>query len=149
ESEWLRIPVPPLIDTDMFKRARAQLESNLALSKRNKKNEYLLAGRIRCVCGRSRAGEGPLRGKHLYYRCSDRVLSMPLPPTCRRKSINARVADQLVWQQVSSMMSSPQLLESQVTQWLESRQNQSQSKPEETEMLRIEIAKKKKEEDRY
>jgi site-specific DNA recombinase len=149
ESEWLKISVPPLIDADLFNRARAQLESNLALCQRNKKNEYLLAGRIRCVCGRSRAGEGPLRGKHLYYRCTDRVLSMPLPPTCQKRSINARVADQLVWQQVSSLMSSPQLLESQVARWMESRENQSQFNPEGKEVLRSEIAKKKKEEDRY
>jgi site-specific DNA recombinase len=70
KEEWVIIPVPAIIDKELFERARAQLGANYALSKRNKKNEYLLAGKIRCVCGRTRSGEGVLHGKHLYYRCS-------------------------------------------------------------------------------
>src|SRR5262249_2970891 len=131
ESEWVKIPIPALIDRDLFERTRAQLESNLALCQRNKKNEYLLAGKIRCVCGRTRSGEGPLRGKHLYYRCTDRVLSFPLPAKCRERSINARVADRLVWEQVSSLMTSPDLLEVQVSRWMGSRKGQIKSTFEE------------------
>ena len=59
------IPVPAIIERDLFDRTRAQLATNYALCQRNKKNSYLLAGKIRCVCGRTRSGEGPLRGKHL------------------------------------------------------------------------------------
>jgi len=150
EHEWMKIPVPPLIDRDLFTRARAQLERNLALCQRNKKNEYLLAGKIRCVCGRTRSGEGPLRGKHLYYRCSDRAVSFPLPPKCGERSINARIADQLVWQQISGMMSSPELLGAQLARWIESKRTQSQpAGTENREALGNEIAKLKKEEDRY
>jgi site-specific DNA recombinase len=77
EEEWHLVPVPDIINKELFKRAQTQLATHTALSQRNKKNEYLLAGKIRCVSGRTRAGEGPLRGKHLYYRCSDRVSSFP------------------------------------------------------------------------
>ena len=90
EAEWLTIPVPAIIDKNVFARVRDKIEANFLLSQRNTKNEYLLTGRIYCVCGRKRAGEGPQRGKHLYYRCLDRVLSFPLPRTCMEAAVNAR-----------------------------------------------------------
>src|SRR5215831_5997897 len=133
-------PVPALINRDVFERTRAQLESNLALCQRNKKNEYLLAGKIRCVCGRTRSGEGPLRGKHLYYRCSDRAVSFPLPPKCCERSINARIADQLVWQQISGIMSSAQLLEVQVARWVSATYPPSEPAKQEREELRNKLA---------
>jgi site-specific DNA recombinase len=148
ESEWMKVPIPALIDRDLFNRAQDRLDSNLALCQRNKKNEYLLAGKIRCVCGRTRSGEGPLRGKHLYYRCSDRAVSFPLPPKCSERSINARIADQLVWEKISSMMSSPQLLEDQLARWLDGK-NQPAPDQEGKEVLRDEISKLRKQEDRY
>ena len=82
KEEWIFIPVPAIIDKDLFECTRAQLATNYALCIRNKKNAYLLAGKIRCVCGRTRSGEGPLKGKHLYYRCTDKVLRFPLPREC-------------------------------------------------------------------
>ncbi|MGY3695036.1 site-specific DNA recombinase [Bradyrhizobium sp. USDA 3240] len=126
-DEWFIIPVPAIIDKELFERARAQLDANFALSQRNKKNEYLLAGKIRCVCGRTRTGEGPMQGKHLYYRCSDRVLSFPLSATCKERGINARVADRLVWEKIANLMGSEELLSEQVSRWLGTRRAKLQS----------------------
>ena len=56
-EEWIFIPVPVIIDQDLFERTRAQLATNYAQCIRNKKNAYLLAGKIRCVCGRTRTGK--------------------------------------------------------------------------------------------
>ena len=149
EGEWMTIPVPSIVDRDLFNRARAQLQRNLALCQRNKKNQYLLAGKIRCVCGRTRSGEGPLRGKHLYYRCSDRAVSFPLPPKCGERSINARIADQLVWQKISSIMSSPQLLEAQLARWLSATYPPSEPAKQERDELGNKLARLRHEEDRY
>jgi len=118
ESEWIHIKVPAIFDTDadkeMFMRAQEQLKDNFQMSQRNKKNQYLLAGKIRCECGRSRAGEGPQRGKYLYYRCTGRVHSYPLPPACTQRGINAVIADQLVWDELYRLMTSPAHLSKQV-----------------------------------
>ncbi|MBR1070501.1 recombinase family protein [Bradyrhizobium liaoningense] len=124
KEEWIIITVPAIIDRNLFECARTQLNANYALSKRNKKNEYLLAGRIRCVCGRSRTGEGVLHGKHLYYRCSDRVLSFPLRGACKERGINARISDQLVWDKIVDLMSSPEMMMSQVERWVDSKQDE-------------------------
>ncbi|MGY3347176.1 site-specific DNA recombinase [Bradyrhizobium sp. USDA 4470] len=122
KEEWIVIKVPAIIDKEIFDRARAQLDANYALAKRNKKNDYLLAGKIRCTCGRSRTGEGVLHGKHIYYRCSDRVLRFPSPAICKERGISASVADELVWNKLVELMSSPELMLSQAERWLASRQ---------------------------
>jgi site-specific DNA recombinase len=70
-DKWTFINVPRIVDDKIFERAGQKLRDNFILMGRNKKNDYLLAGRIWCFCGRRRAGEGPQHGKHLYYRCTD------------------------------------------------------------------------------
>ncbi len=110
EEEWIKITTPALISRELFERAARQLAVNFAECQRNRKNEYLLSGKIYCGCGRRRAGEGPQRGKHLYYRCTDRVHSFPLPPKCAERGINARIADALVWKKTAGIMTSPELM---------------------------------------
>lgn len=148
-EEWIIINVPPIIDRDLFERARAQLDVNYALSKRNKKNEYLLAGKIRCICGRSRSGEGVLHGKHLYYRCTDRVLSFPLPAACRERGINARIADELVWHKIVDLMSSPELMLLQAERWLVSKQLKKSDSTSDVKVLENELASLREQLGRY
>src|SRR5262249_35860379 len=119
EEEWIKIPTPALIDSELFDRTQLQLKENIKLSRRNRKNEYLLSGKIRCACGSPRCGEGPQRGRHLYYRCAARTYSYPLPPTCSERGLNARIADQLVWEKIVQLMSSPELMRSQARRWIE------------------------------
>ncbi len=151
EEDWIasKIPVPPIIDEKLFIRAREQIKANFALCKRNKKNEYLLSGKIRCVCGRTRAGEGPQQGKHLYYRCTDRVLSAPLPRTCQERGLNARIADRLVWDKIAGLMSSPDLLEMYLKRWTNTRKNRAGSAVGDTKVMEKSILKLKEQEERY
>ncbi len=149
ESEWIKIPTPRLIEDDLFFRAVARLQSNFEMSSRNTKNDYLLAGKIWCTCGKRRAGEGPQRGKHLYYRCTDRVKSFPLPPTCKEAGLNARIVDKLLWDKVSNLMSSPELLVKQAERWLNNKRKGSPTSTINIEETEKEIAKLKIQEDRY
>lgn len=148
-EEWLTVPVPVVIDPVVFARARKQLDENFSICKRNKKNEYLLSGRIECTCGRKRTGEGALKGKHLYYRCTDRVLSFPLPPSCKERGINARIADHLVWEKVSGLMTSPKLLTQQVERWYNTQRAKVETAMTDTSVLKAEIEKIKVQEERY
>ena len=149
ESEWIIIPTPAIIDRELFIRTQQRLKDNFVMARRNRKNEYLLSGKIRCICGRTRAGEGPKRGKHLYYRCSDRVACYPLPPTCTEKGVNARIADELVWEQVARLMSSKELMLKQVERWAAGLSDGAQSTTIDTGAMQGEVAKLKKQEDRY
>ena len=148
ESEWLIIPVPLIISPELFYRAEKQRLANFELCKRNTKNEYLLAGRIFCECGIRRAGEGPQNGKFLYYRCSNRVYNFPLPPTCIKKSINARCTDKVVWDSIVALMTSPTLLQQQV-QRLQNKNEVIQQPDNYSAGLGKEIEKLKKQEERY
>jgi site-specific DNA recombinase len=108
-----------------------------------------MAGKIWCTCGKRRTGEGPQHGKHLYYRCSDRVNSYPLPPSCREKGVNARIADVLIWDKLAELMSSPELLKKQAERWFKSREANTRSAIEDTAILEKEVIKLKEQEDRY
>ncbi len=149
EEEWYKIPVPPLIDKELFFQARQQIENNGLMSSRNKKNQYLLSGRIYCTCGIKRHGEGPQHGKHLYYRCSDRIYSFPLKPKCLEKGFNARIADELVWNKITELMSSPKLMHEQTNRWLKARKFRIKSTIGDIKDIEKQIAKLKSEEERY
>ncbi len=149
ESEWIKIPVLKIIDKDLFDRAGAQLESNFLRSSRNTKNEYLFSGQIWCDCGQRRAGEGPQQGKHLYYRCTDRVKSFPLPAKCKEKGLNARIVDAMIWQKLAKLMSSPELIAKQMERWLKTQSTGSHGSVVNIQEIKKEIAKLKDQEDRY
>lgn len=149
ESEWIIIPTPKIIDKDLFNRVAEKLRSNFQMSSRNTKNEYMLVGKIWCGCGKRRAGEGPQHGKYLYYRCTDRVKSFPLPATCDERGINARIVDNLVWKKVSSLMNSPELLSKQVERWVNSQKQGVSTFTINIEVTNREIGKLKDQEDRY
>jgi len=151
ESEWITnsIPVPVIIDKKLFKKARKQLEDNYALCQRNVKNEYLLSKKIWCECGKTRAGEGPQKGKHLYYRCTDRVRSFPLPRKCMLGGVNARIADEMVWNKVVKLMSSPDLMTNQVERWLNNKKGSTNHIVADVSLMKKQVADLKIQEDRY
>ena len=149
KEEWITISVPAIVDRELFEKVGRQLKSNYALCTRNKKNEYLLAGKIYCNCGCRRAGEGPMHGKHLYYRCTDRIHNYPLPKTCLEKGMNARIADQLVWDKIKNLMCSPELIMKQAKAWFGKQHTKTEHSDISVNSLKTELDKLKKEESRY
>jgi len=150
KDEWITVKVSRIIEDDLFCRAGKQLRDNFKLMGRNKKNDYLLAGKIWCTCGRRRAGEGPQHGKHLYYRCTDRVYSFPLPRNCKAKGINARIADKAVWEALKEFMSTPEKMNAEVEQFLINHtKNETMDFVVDIEETKKEIAKLVEREKRY
>ena len=149
ESEWYIIPVPPIITKELFDRVRSRIEANFEFSKRNTKNEYLLTGIMFCICGKRRTGEGPQNGRYLYYRCCGRVNNFPLPATCFEKGIDARIADNLVWNKISELMTSTELLAEQNERFSNNEVINPTNFNENIADYESEIYKLKREEDRY
>jgi len=149
EEDWVEIKAPAILDENLFNKVQKQLKENYELTARNVKNQYLLSGKVYCTCGRRRTGEGPQKGKHLYYRCTDRVYMHPLPRKCQEKGINARIADKLVWDGVKSYMTSPAILKAQVKRWMSDQNKQVIQADKSVEELKKELTRIKKEEQRY
>jgi len=151
EEEWIasKIPVPVIINRELFYKARKRLETNFELSRRNTKNEYLLGGKIYCICGQRRTGEGALHGKHLYYRCIDRTLRHPLPKVCNEHGVNAKLADKLVWNEIAKLITSKKRLKVQAIRWLRKRQNKAKLNQGDLGAMLKEIGKLKEQDDRY
>jgi site-specific DNA recombinase len=148
-NEWIEIPTPKIISQELFDKTRQQLRENFELCNRNRINEYLLSGRIYCVCGSRRTGEGPQKGKHLYYRCADRVRSFPLKPNCLERGINARIADKITWDKISKLMSSPDLIRKQAERWINRKNIKKVDASGSIGTLEKELDGLKKEEQRY
>lgn len=149
KEEWIIVPIPAIIETEIFEKANKQLKTNFEFCKRNRKNEYLLAEKIFCACGKRRHGEGYYNKPNLYYRCDDRTLSFPLPAKCKEKGINARIADELVWKKIADLMSSPELLANQVERWFKNRQTKAKAEIVDVEVLKKEINKVNEQVERY
>lgn len=149
KSEWMYVPVPPIIGEDLFNRARAQLAKNAQLNPRSKKYEYLLGGRTYCTCGQKRTGAARNLGRNLYYDCCEKILCFPLPRQCHENPINARIADELVWQKISALMSSPELLTKQIERWMNKKRTRAQSTVADIPTIEKEIEKLKNQQERY
>ncbi|HRH55415.1 MAG TPA: recombinase family protein [Candidatus Paceibacterota bacterium] len=149
KEEWLSVPVPRIVDDEIFERVRVRLEAHVALNPRSRKYDYLLSGKVECVCGRKRVGAARKGGKYLYYDCCDKAYCFPLPRTCFENPISAGNADPLVWATLSDLMSNPDLLLEQAERWMNARKAKSKNAIGDTTATQKEIEKLKKEEERY
>jgi site-specific DNA recombinase len=149
-SEWVPISCPAIISKELFLKVQKQLKTNYQMSQRNKKNQYLLADMMFCTCGCTRAGEGPQKGKHLYYRCTDRVKRYPLTRNCFIKAVNARIADKLVWSEFSNLLTSQDTLERLLKKHITDRSSElTKPNQEQIDSLYAEKKKLEAEEKRY
>jgi site-specific DNA recombinase len=111
QQDWISIPVPPIIDTELFDSVQEQLQENQRRAQtRRKGSGFLLQGLIRCAhCGYALCGTR--NGHNSYYRCTgtdryrfreDRV--------CNSTSVRVEQLDSAVWQEVRSVLDHPERL---------------------------------------
>ena len=136
-EEWIAIEVPSIIDQETWELAREQLQRNKERAPRNnKKHDYLLKGLL--VCGRCQlrmlghAGD-PVRRKRRYL-CSRKGTLHAGPKPCPNRTVLAETIEALVWQSVSELLRTPQLLIEQY----QLRQEPGYGTPQQQEQQRIE-----------
>ena len=109
EAEWIRIPVPAILDQELFSAAQAKLRQRKLLADRNKKNQYLCGGLLHCAeCGSKMCGE-PSHGR-TYYICHNRKRHH-LSRTCPTPWLSTPALDQAVWSEIESIIKNPKVLE--------------------------------------
>jgi len=128
-SEWIEVPVPPLIDQGLFDRVQERIEENRRFAKRRLKHEgvFLLRGLMKCGrCGysyvgetkRSRRRDGSEQLYH-YYLCGRRW--GPLPEggrtRCRNDRLRAFGANEAVWAAVRDLLLDSDRLARELSAW--------------------------------
>jgi site-specific DNA recombinase len=121
KEEWIYIPVPALVNEELFAAAQEQLSENRSQARERRRGAlYLLQGLICCKgCGYAFYGK-PVRNKidktkiraYAYYRCigtdSYRFGGTRI---CENKQIRTDLVDDVVWRQVSELLHDPRPLE--------------------------------------
>jgi len=103
----VEVPIPAITDTPTWESACARRIFNRQASSRNRKYEYLLAGRIRCgLCGLAVCGTSKAIGErvYLYYRCSSWRVACALP------TVRADYADAAAWEWIGQFLADPAAL---------------------------------------
>ena len=111
KEEWIAIPVPSIIDNDIFEMAQELKRSNKTQSLRNAKPGSLLQGVISCKeCGYGfiTSVSGKRSDGYGYYRCSKR------DGKCLNKGIRIESLDKAIWGSLMSMLESPELIQEEV-----------------------------------
>ena len=100
-SNELHLPELAIVDPALYDRVRVVLDRNRAQATRNRRQDYLLAGRIVCQCGRPLIGTVRIKGErtYLYYYCAGAYDERGR--TCANaRRVRVIEADALAWQYV-------------------------------------------------
>jgi site-specific DNA recombinase len=114
-TEWLEIPVPPLISEAIFAVAQERLEDNAHFARRRTKTPTLLQGLLVCQqCGYS------LYRRRRHYRCwgSDGYRHRN-GPVCTNRPMRQDQLDALVWDEVMRLLDDPTLVQAELDRRLE------------------------------
>ena len=119
-DEWIIVPVPPIVDEQLWNLANRALERNKMTASRNGKLPFLLTGLLKCAeCGYSYVGGSKTYrrkdGKTVsrYYRCStrsNRINAVRDEIGCHQKQVQASMLEEAVWSSISSALLQPDLL---------------------------------------
>ena len=116
-AEWIPLPVPPIIDADLFRRSQAIHYDNSRFSPRHlKSGHYLLRRVVRCrvcdlamSCHRMRGRNGTF---HHYYYCAghDVLYARRAVGCCPQRNLRSDELDELVWGEVRRHLENPALI---------------------------------------
>jgi site-specific DNA recombinase len=116
-EQWIAIPVPALVDAEIWEKAQAQLARNATLSFRNNsKYNYLLRCLLTCkTCGLAMFGRtnraNASQQERRSYLCHGKDCILSARPTvCPSRSVKAEELEAAVWDHVVGLLSDPQRL---------------------------------------
>ena len=123
ESQWLRIPIPPIIDEGTRHDVLARLNANKKWAPRTTKHDYLLRSMVICgECDRRmscvhQAFEGG-RYEYFYYACTKRnPIVSGRDKRCTSMRVPADTLDNVVWDAIVAWIRSPEMLREELEVW--------------------------------
>jgi site-specific DNA recombinase len=109
-EDWLEIAVPALVAEDTWARVQRRLADNKRYAARNSSNPSLLQG----ICACSSCG-------YAYYRTCTRTTNYRYEHgrVCTNKPVRADYLDTLVWDHITTLLTDPALVRTEITTRLE------------------------------
>jgi site-specific DNA recombinase len=115
-EEWIGVPVPALISSDVFDRVQEKLAHNQQCSARNNTHfPYVLRALVSCgQCRLGTTARTMLPSGQSYYVCQGRsnALRRAQGQRCTARYIPGRALDDLVWQDLCTLLLEPDHLAS-------------------------------------
>ena len=124
QSEWLVLPnvTPPIITQELFDKAQEQLAKSRERHCGKAKHEYPLTGFAVCdKCGSPLIGSY-MYGGYRYYHCRGTYSTATRKRICDARYIRADWLESVVWERVKQVITSPELLLSEVRKQAETEQ---------------------------
>ena len=119
-EDWFSIPVPALVDPEVFAAVQAQLQENRRHARQSQRGAlYLLQGLVQCQhCGYAYYGKrispSARKGKprtYAYYRClGTDAYRFGGERICQNTQVRTDLLDVAVWREVSTLLAHPERL---------------------------------------
>jgi len=145
-DQWIEIPVPSIIEDDLFQLVQERLEHNKKHAPRRTIEPTLLQSMLVCKsCGYAyyRCSTRTSKRKLYYYRClgSDNY-RFANGRVCQNKPIRQDYLDELVWEQIIELLSNPEVVRAEIHRRIEEIKNinptEQRKEVLEKEIVRIE-----------
>src|ERR1700761_6268941 len=140
ENEWLRMPVPALIETELFATVQEQLTENRRRNRQNRRGQrYLLQGLLVCRrCGYAyygkaispRAAKGKRRDYAYYRCCGSDAYRFGGQRLCTNPQLRTDRADAAVWQEVQRLLQDPGMIAAEYERRLRQAQQSDADRPD-------------------
>lgn len=132
KSDWIEIPVPAIIEDQLFFRAEEKLEENKRYAKKRTIVPSLLQGILVCnQCGYAyyRTSTTTSKRKIYYYRClgSDDY-RYTNGRVCQTKPIRQDYLDKIIWKQIIDLLENPGLIRSEIKRRIQTIQASNSTK---------------------
>jgi len=132
KSDWIEIPVPAIIEDQVFFRAEEKLEENKRYARKRTIVPSLLQGILVCnQCGYAyyRTSTTTSKRKIYYYRClgSDDY-RYTNGRVCQTKPIRQDYLDEIIWKQIIDLLKNPGLIRSEIKRRIQTIQDSNPTK---------------------
>ena len=140
--DWIEVPVPPLVNEEMFALAQEQLQQNKHHSPRRTIEPTLLQGMLVCQqCGYAlyRTSTRTAKRKLYYYRClgSDGYRRLK-GPVCPNRPVRQDALDEIVWNEIMCLLEDPTLIQAEIERRREVARNADPLRKRDAELRREE-----------
>jgi site-specific DNA recombinase len=130
ESQWIRVPIPALVDAEVQRQVAATLRKHKIISPRNLQHPYLLRTLVVCgECGWRMECAHDRRGpyEYFYYACRHAdPLETGDDTKCTARRVRRDELDKVVWEAVTAWLQRPEMLIQEVQAWRNSQAGAAQ-----------------------